>query len=98
MTSSWEKASNARMLAVWEKMGGEIDDTRRKEVEAAPSEYDIVLSGLKDSLKAAVNETITVAKEQEADNEKLVNLRVAAYICALQKIRKMYKSAGLTLF
>jgi glutamate dehydrogenase (NAD(P)+) len=98
LTSSWEKASNARMLAVWEKMGGEIDKNKRMEIEKAPSEHDIVLAGLDDSLKAAVKETIAECQLQETENDKLVNLRIAAYISALRKIRKMYKSAGLTLF
>jgi len=98
MTSSWEKASNARMLSVWEKIGGEIDEARRKLVEAPPSEHDIVRSGLQDSLLEAVGETIAACKQQETEQGKLVNLRVAAYICALGKIRRMYKTAGLTLF
>jgi len=97
MTRQWEQESKQRMLALWEEMGGEIDTKRRKEIEAGPTEKDLVISGLNDSLLGAVNDTVAACMRLRDEGHN-VNLRTAAYVTALTKVRKIYRAAGLTLF
>lgn len=97
MTRQWEEESKQRMLALWEKMGGEIEEGKRKEIEAGPTEKDLVISSLTDSLLAAVKDTVAQCEKLHAEGHD-VNLRIAAYVTALNKVRKIYKAAGLTLF
>jgi glutamate dehydrogenase (NAD(P)+) len=94
MTSHWEVASKQKMLALWETIGGEIDEQARREMGKGPSESDIVRSGLEDALLAAVKDTVRVAREEQELNKRTVNLRIASYVVALAKIRKM---AGYTM-
>ena len=97
MPRQWEEESKQRMLALWEKMGGEIEEGRRKEIEAGPTERDLVISGLNDSLLAAVKDTIASCEKVKEEGQD-INLRTAAYVAALTKVRKIYRAAGLTLF
>jgi len=92
MTRKWEEASKKKMLDVWEGIAGEeIAKHRRVELEAGPSERDIVLSGLYDTIVGACEETIETAQIHNC------NLRTAAYINAINKIVASQEHAGIMI-
>lgn len=90
MTRKWEEASKRKMLDVWEGIAGEeIKPDTRIEVEAGPSEREIVLSALSDTIQAASEETIETAQTHNC------NLRTAAYINAIRKIMSTQETSGI---
>ncbi len=92
MTRKWEEASKKKMLDVWEGIAGEeIGKDRRVELEAGPSERDIVLSGLYDTIVGACEETIETAQVHDC------NLRTAAYINAINRIVASQEHAGIMI-
>ena len=98
MTRQWEMDGKTRLLEHWEKMGGKILPEERIRLQQGPTEEDLVVSGLCDSVQDAVNQTLKCLKELELLHEPSVTLREAAFVVALGKVRKIYKCAGLTLF
>lgn len=56
-----------------------------------PSERDLVYSGLEEIMCNTVNEVITLAHKEK------INIRYAAYKLALQKVYKVYQTAGITI-
>lgn len=62
---------------------------RRKEIVKGPTERDIVHSGLEETMIQACHETISTSKSYDC------NLRLAAYINAIDKIRVTYEKRGL---
>jgi len=56
-----------------------------------PEEIDMVYSGLEEVMCSAVNEIKAIAKRLNC------TLRIASYVCAIEKIHKCYLDAGITL-
>jgi len=91
LTKKWEERSKLMMIEAWEDIGGTIDENKRARLLQGPSERDIVFSGLADSIIVASQDTIATSKRLNC------NLRQAAYVNAISKIRESMHHAGYLL-
>lgn len=90
----WEEKSKMKLIEVINKSAGlniKIEGEEDKEMLRGPNEVDIVYSGLEEVMCAAVDETMATAKRLG------VNLRIAAFVNAIEKVHMSYKDSGLTL-
>jgi glutamate dehydrogenase (NAD(P)+) len=90
MTKQWEENTKTKMLDIMSKKDLLGADERREIIRGA-TEKDIVYSGLEDTIKVAVKETIATAEKHNVD------FRTASYINSVSKIIRSYEHAGITI-
>ncbi len=88
MTKQWEEATKLKII---EKFNPNLSLAEKKELSKGATELDLIYSGLEDTMKQAVYETIETA------NQYNVDFRTASYINALNKIIKIYESSGISV-
>jgi glutamate dehydrogenase (NAD(P)+) len=71
--------------------GKQVPDSFRHKINSGASELDLVRSGLDDSMRHAFQEM----RETRAENAKVSNYRVAAYVNAIRKIARSYLDIGV---
>jgi len=68
----------------------QIPDWVRAEIAKGADEFDLVRSGLDDSMRLAFREM----QERKEQNPKIKDLRMAAYVVAIEKISRSYRDIG----
>ncbi len=70
--------------------GAEVPDWIRSELVRGADEFDLVRSGLDDTMRLAFQEII----EKRRTNERIHDYRMAAYVIAIEKIARSYRDIG----
>lgn len=89
LTRRFEENHGLMICDLLEQKGIKLSQEDRSKITVGASELDHVQSGLYDTMKASVENVIKIS---EARN---VNLRIAAYVLALERIAHVYDSRGL---
>jgi len=93
MIKRWEEKSRRNLIEVINQATGlniQIDE-KQADMLRGPTELDIVYSGLEEVMCSAVEETKTTAKRLG------VNLRIAAYVNAIEKVHLSFEESGIVL-
>lgn len=96
LTYNWERKAKQILLEAIElqlkNSGIEINLSKLdKQVTRGGSDLELVYTGLESILSIALDQTINTAIERH------LNLRIAAYVNAIERIYRAYENAGLTL-
>ncbi len=67
-----------------------IPDWLKESIACGADEFDLVRSGLDDSMRLGMQEII----EKRRSNEKIEDYRMAAYVIAIEKIARTYRDIG----
>ena len=92
MSKRHEMANELAMLRTIEKASGvKFSEAERTEIAQGPDEQDLVNSGLEETMIAAYHELL---RTREA-NPSVPDLRIAAFLNALNKIARSYLELGI---
>ncbi|HEY5565198.1 MAG TPA: Glu/Leu/Phe/Val dehydrogenase, partial [Rhodothermia bacterium] len=92
MSNRFEANTNREMLKALETMTGrKVDEATFRKLSAGAGEYDIVDSGLEETMVSAYNEIRDIMLHHGDDTD----LRTAAYISAIQKVASSYLTMGI---
>jgi glutamate dehydrogenase (NAD(P)+) len=96
LTYNWERKSKQILLeAIEEQLKGNginINLSKLdKDVTRGGSDLELVYTGLESILSIALDQTINTSTERN------INLRIAAYVNAIERIYRCYENSGLTL-
>ena len=91
MTRKYEERRAAITAELLSKSIGPLSKADLKALVQGPSERDIVMSGLEDTMAQAVTETIATAEKLQC------SYRIAGFVNAIRKIEATYRDAGITL-
>jgi glutamate dehydrogenase (NAD(P)+) len=96
LTYNWERKAKQILLEAIElqlrNSGLDISLTKLdKQVTRGGSDLELVYTGLESILSIALDQTINTAAQRH------LNLRIAAYVNAIERIYRAYENAGLTL-
>jgi glutamate dehydrogenase (NAD(P)+) len=91
MSKRHEMANEMAMLKTIEKATGKtFTDAERLEMAKGPDEQDLVNSGLEETMIAAYQELVSVK-----DKHNVPDLRIAAFLAAIQKVARSYMELGI---
>jgi glutamate dehydrogenase (NAD(P)+) len=90
MTKRWEEKGKKNMVKELFSAGISIPEDDYRLLTEGATERDIVYSGLEDTMALGVKETFQTAEKYQ------VTYRIAAFINAIEKVKKSYNAAGLT--
>ena len=76
--------------AIEEATNSKLPDHLKKEIARGANEFDLVRSGLDDTMRLAFQEII----ERRNANRKIKDYRMAAYVVAIEKISRSYRDIG----
>ncbi len=83
---------NTHILNQIETLSGKrVSDYERSIIQHGPDEIDLVNSGLEETMITALQEILVVYRS----NEKIPNLRTAAYVVAITKVASAYDVLGI---
>jgi len=92
MSNRFEANTNREMLQTLEALTGRsVDEATFKKLSVGASEYDLVDSGLEETMVNAYNEIRDISLHHGGDTD----LRTAAYISSIQKIAGSYLTMGI---
>ena len=91
MEKRFDETRGRHIVQALESLGGTVPDYLRDELIRGASEFDLVRSGLDDSMRLALQEII----ETRAQNDKIEDYRTAAYVIALTKLARSYQDIGV---
>jgi len=96
LTYNWERKSKQILLEAIEEQlktsGVNVNLSKLdKEVTRGGSDLELVYTGLESILTIALDQTVNTATERN------INLRIASYVNAIERIYRCYENAGLTL-
>ncbi len=86
-----EARGNCIVRALSEMTGKEVPDYIKKSLGRGADEFDLVRSGLDDSMSQAMQDIIDTFHR----NDKIEDYRTAAYVIALSKISRSYLDIGI---
>ena len=86
-----EAQSRGLVSAIEEATGKTLSDSTKESLVSGPDEIDLVRSGLDDTMRGAYNRIRDIYLERE----KVVDLRTAAFVLAIEQIADSYKSMEL---
>ena len=86
-----EAQSRGLVAAIEEATGKTLSDITKKKLIAGPDEIDLVRSGLDDTMRGAYNRIRDIYLERD----KVVDLRTAAFVLAIEHIADCYQSMEL---
>lgn len=90
MNRRFEEATNTAILSTIEALTGkEVDPATAAEITHGPGEEELVVSGLEETMVHAYHEIREIARARRVD------LRTAAYLCAIHKIARSYETRGI---
>jgi len=90
MTKRWEEKGKKNMVKELFSAGISIPEDDYRLLTEGATERDIVYSGLEDTMALGVKETFQTAEKYQ------VTYRIAAFINAIEKVKKSYNASGLT--
>lgn len=92
MSNRFEANTHREMLRTIEALTGRsVDEATFKKLSVGAGEYDLVDSGLEETMVSAYNEIREISLRHGADTD----LRTAAYISAIQKVASSYLTMGI---
>lgn len=92
LEKKYRQQQNAAIVDYIEKATGIVVSDKQKQImEHGPDEVDLVNSGLEEGMAEALDEILQCIR----GNKNIPNLRTAAYIVAIQKIRQSYEMRGI---
>ena len=86
-----EARGNNIIHAIESMTDSEIPETLQADLARGADEFDLVRSGLDDSMRLALQEMI----ELRNSNKKIDDYRMAAYVIALSKVARSYLDIGV---
>jgi len=86
-----EAQSRGLVSAIEEATGRKLSDSTKESLVSGPDEIDLVRSGLDDTMRGAYNRIRDIYLERD----KVVDLRTAAFVLAIEQIADSYKSMEL---
>ena len=86
-----EAQSRGLVAAIEEATGKPLNDLTKEKLIAGPDEIDLVRSGLDDTMRGAYNRIRDIYLERD----KVVDLRTAAFVLAIEHIADCYQSMEL---
>ena len=86
-----EAQSRGLVTAIEEATGKTLNDITKDKLIAGPDEIDLVRSGLDDTMRGAYNRIRDIYLQRD----KVVDLRTAAFVLAIEQIAESYKSMEL---
>jgi len=86
-----EAQSRGLVTAIEEATGKTLNDITKDKLIAGPDEIDLVRSGLDDTMRGAYNRIRDIYLKRD----KVVDLRTAAFVLAIEQIAESYKSMEL---
>lgn len=91
MTRRYQQITQERMFDVMEELTGRHDlDTYRRRDAKGPTERDLVIAALEDTMSVAYREMC-----ERRDQDQLPDLRTASFVLAIDKIAKTYENLGI---
>lgn len=87
----FDETRGRHIVQALESLGGTVPDYLRDELIRGADEFDLVRSGLDDSMRLALQEII----ETRAVNDKIEDYRTAAYVISLSKLSRSYLDIGV---
>jgi len=91
MTKRWEESVNQRFLKIIEHHTGErVPDADRGPLIRGPSEHDLVISALEQTMVTSFEQILERQRRQ-----LLPSLRVASYVAAIEKVARVYQLTGI---
>ncbi len=87
----FDETRGRHIVQALESLGGTVPDYLRNELIRGADEFDLVRSGLDDSMRLALQEII----ETRAQNDKIEDYRTAAYVISLTKLARSYLDIGV---
>ncbi len=92
MDKRYEENSNRTMVETIEKATGvRLSSEQRKAIIKGPTELELVVSGLEDTMIRSYHEI----REIKMSNKKIDNLRTAAFVGSINKIAVSYMNLGI---
>jgi glutamate dehydrogenase (NAD(P)+) len=87
----FDEKKGRHIVQALESLGGTVPDYLKDELIRGADEFDLVRSGLDDSMRLALQEII----ETRNTNEKVNDYRTAAYVISLSKLARSYMDLGV---
>lgn len=92
MQRRYDEMQGSKYAAILEEVTGKkVSDDSKAKIICGAKEIDLVRSGLDDTMRLAYQEI----RELLAANDKIDNLRTAAFVIAIQKISRSYLDVGI---
>jgi glutamate dehydrogenase (NAD(P)+) len=91
MERRFDESRGRHIVQALESLGGKVPDYLRDELIRGADEFDLVRSGLDDSMRMALQDII-IAK---LTMEQIEDYRTAAYVIALSKLARSYQDLGV---
>jgi len=91
----FDESRGDAIVKVLESISGiTVSKEQRSAIARGASEKDLAHSGLEDSMVDALKQMRRTQSEVEAATGKKISLRVAAYVCAINKVAKVVQGRG----
>lgn len=92
LSKRFDQATNLNLIETFEKItGATLSETDKHTLSRGADEIDLVRSGLEETMINSYNEIRTELKK----NDKVKNLRTAAFVVAINKIASDYTAMGI---
>ena len=91
MERQYEASKGHSLIKVLETLGGIVPDGVTSKLAKGADEFDLVRSGLDDSMRLALQDIIEIRHSEE----KIEDYRTAAYVIALTKLARSYVDVGV---
>jgi len=91
MERRYEESKGHFLIKTLETLGGILPDGVNDKLARGADEFDLVRSGLDDSMRLALQDIIEIRRSEE----KVEDYRTAAYIIALTKLARSYVDVGV---
>jgi glutamate dehydrogenase (NAD(P)+) len=91
MTTRWDETVAEHFCGAIERLTGKtLEPQERAGLVHGPSERDLVLSALENTMSRAFRALHTCTQQR-----KLPDLRVAAYLLSIDKVAQVYRASGI---
>ena len=87
----YDETRGRHIVEALEAAGSKVPDSLRTELIRGADEFDLVRSGLDDSMRSALQAII----KEKNNNEKIHDYRTAAFVIALTKLARSYLDVGV---
>ena len=91
MERRFDETRGRHIVQALESLGGKVPDYLKDELIRGADEFDLVRSGLDDSMRLALQDIITTRLTME----KVEDYRTAAYVISLSKLARSYQDLGV---
>jgi len=91
MERRFDETRGRHIVQALESLGGKVPDYLKDELIRGADEFDLVRSGLDDSMRLALQDIITAKNTME----KVEDYRTAAYVISLSKLARSYQDLGV---